>query len=105
MRPTFNDQVYALVRRVPRGRVITYGAVARVLGAPGKAREVGWAMHACPDDVPAHRVVNRDGAVSGDPATTAAARRRWQLEAEGVRFDAAGRCDLARYEWDPPDGP
>lgn len=95
----FSEAVYALVRRVPPGRVITYGAVAAWLGDPRKAREVGWAMNVCPDDVPAHRVINRRGAVSGPPGS--AARRRWRLEQEGVRFGPEGRCDLARYEWAP----
>jgi methylated-DNA-protein-cysteine methyltransferase related protein len=99
---TFNEDVYALVRRVPRGRVITYGAIAALLGDPRKAREVGWAMAQCPDDVPAHRVINRLGAVSGDPSATEARRRRLRLEAEGVRFDADGRCKLSEYEWAPP---
>jgi methylated-DNA-protein-cysteine methyltransferase-like protein len=97
---SFNEQVYALVRRVPRGRVITYGAVARCLGQPAAARQVGWAMHQCPHSVPAHRVINRLGAVSGDQQG-GAARRRARLEAEGLVFDEHGRCDLAVYEWAP----
>jgi methylated-DNA-protein-cysteine methyltransferase-like protein len=97
----FNDQVYALVRQVPAGRVITYGAIARLLGQPRKAREVGWAMHTCPDDVPAQRVVNRFGEVTGDPVGDGAAVRRLLLEAEGVQFDQQGRCDLSRYSWEP----
>lgn len=96
----FHEAVYALVRRVPPGRVITYGAVAALLGDPRKAREVGWAMNICPDDLPAHRVINRLGAVSGPPGS--AERRRRRLEQEGVVFDGEGRCDLARYEWAPP---
>ena len=99
--PSFNEQVYALVRRVPRGRVITYGSIARLLGDPRKAREVGWAMAACPDDVPAHRVINRLGAVSGDEDMPGGAIRRSMLEDEGVRFDTRGRCDLKIYEWLP----
>jgi methylated-DNA-protein-cysteine methyltransferase-like protein len=93
--------VYALVRRVPRGRVITYGSIARLLGDPRKAREVGWAMAACPDDVPAHRVINRLGAVSGETDMPSGAIRRTMLEDEGVHFDARGRCDLKIYEWLP----
>lgn len=100
---TFNQRVYALVRRVPAGRVITYGAVARALGDPRKAREVGWAMAACPKDVPAHRVINRLGAVSGEDGTPHGARRRTLLEKEGVRFGPDGRCNLDRYEWFPSD--
>jgi methylated-DNA-protein-cysteine methyltransferase-like protein len=97
----FNQRVYALARRVPAGRVITYGAIARLLGQPGKAREVGWAMHVCPDDVPAQRVVNRLGEVTGDQFADGAAVRRALLEAEGVQFDQRGRCDLSRYGWEP----
>jgi methylated-DNA-protein-cysteine methyltransferase-like protein len=97
----FTRRVYALVRRVPPGRVISYGMVARLLGAPGKAREVGWAMRRCPDDVPAHRVVNRHGEVSGDAVADGAARRRALLEAEGIEFDRLGRCDMLRVAWLP----
>jgi methylated-DNA-protein-cysteine methyltransferase related protein len=100
--PEFDERVYALVRQVPEGRVVTYGAIARALGEPRKAREVGWAMHHCPDDVPAHRVINRFGEVTGDLATSGAEFRRRELEAEGVRFDQRGRCDLGRYGWEPP---
>jgi methylated-DNA-protein-cysteine methyltransferase related protein len=98
---TFNEQVYALVRRVPPGRVITYGSIARLLGDPRKAREVGWAMAACPNDVPAHRVINRLGAVSGEADMPSGAIRRTMLEDEGVVFDPCGRCDLKIYEWLP----
>jgi methylated-DNA-protein-cysteine methyltransferase-like protein len=99
--PSFAERVYALVRNVPPGRVITYGTVAALLGDPRKAREVGWAMSVCPADVPAHRVINRFGAVSGPYGS--AEQRRARLEAEGVRFGADGRCDLGRYEWGPDE--
>lgn len=95
----FTEKVYKLVKRIPVGRVMTYGAIARTLGDPRKAREVGWAMHGCPTDVPAHRVINRMGALSGD---SYGAERRLLLEGEGVQFDRAGRCDLSVYEWSPP---
>lgn len=102
--PSFNELVFALVRRVPGGRVITYGEVARLLGDPRKAREVGWAMYACPDDVPAHRVVNRLGGISGETGSGGQELRRLLLESEGVRFDSRGRLDLKRYAWRPrPD--
>jgi methylated-DNA-protein-cysteine methyltransferase related protein len=98
---SFDERVYALARRIPRGRVMTYGAIAAHLGDPRKAREVGWAMNHCPDDVPAQRVINRLGGLSGAPRDVA--RRRRQLAAEGVVFDTEGRCDLAIYEWAPED--
>jgi methylated-DNA-protein-cysteine methyltransferase-like protein len=100
---SFNEQVYALVCQIPPGRVMTYGSVARWLGAPRKAREVGWAMHQCPDDVPAHRVINSRGGISGPPGSADRVRREQRLRTEGVRFDASERCDLRVYEWWPDD--
>lgn len=87
-----------MVRLVPRGRVITYGAIARVLGSPYKAREVGWAMAVCPDGVPAQRVINARGEISGGGQAEV---RRKQLEADGVAFLPGGRVDLERYLWLP----
>ena len=99
----FFRRVYALVARIPRGRVTTYGEVARILGAPGAARAVGWAMHGNPHGarVPCHRVVQRGGSCSpnfraGDPG----AQRRL-LEREGVRFRLDGRVDLEGHQWRP----
>ncbi len=98
---TFQERVYDLVRQVPKGRVITYGAIATVLGAPHKAREVGWAMAACPEGLPYQRVINARGEIStgGD-----AHRRKKALEADGVVFLQDGRVDLDRYLWLPEDG-
>jgi methylated-DNA-protein-cysteine methyltransferase-like protein len=98
---SFDEDVYNLARRIPPGRVTSYGAIARALGAPRKARQVGWALHRCPDDVPAHRVVNSVGKVTGDPVVDGAELRRLLLVDEGVELDSAGRCDLRRYFWDP----
>ena len=99
----FTEDVYRLVRCVPVGRVISYGAVARALGQPGKAREVGWALFRCPSDVPAHRVVNREGRLSGGWAFGGLEVRRLRLEAEGVRFSAPDQLDLERYGWQPAE--
>ncbi|MEN6478704.1 MAG: methylated-DNA--[protein]-cysteine S-methyltransferase [Anaerolineales bacterium] len=96
----FFERVYALVRQVPAGRVVTYGQVARALGSPGAARTVGWAMRVCPADVPWHRVVNGQGAVSARGRLVGAAVQRALLEEEGVEFDHRGRIDLAENEWD-----
>ena len=90
--------VYALVRQVPRGRVITYGQVARALGAPRAARTVGWAMRACPPDVPWQRVVNARGEISLRP-TVGYHEQRARLEEEGIRFNRSGRIDLNKYGW------
>jgi methylated-DNA-protein-cysteine methyltransferase related protein len=101
---SFPEQVYAIVRKVPRGRVITYGAIARLLGDPRKARQVGWAMAAAPDDrrppIPAHRVIKASGEL---PRGHEAHRAR--LTAEGVQFLADGKVDLDEHLWLPNDEP
>jgi len=109
---TFARAVWRLVRRIPRGRVMTYGQVAAALGRPGAARRVGWAMRICPPDVPWHRVVNAQGGISargGAPRRWPAAARvpsdsmrtqRLRLEAEGVAL-RRGRVALARHRWRP----
>ena len=89
---------------MPAGRVITYGIIARLLGDPRKAREVGWAMAAAHTQLPriaAHRVINARGALSGGPAFGGYAVQRNMLEAEGVLFMADGRVDLEQYLWLP----
>ncbi|MBV8716475.1 MAG: MGMT family protein [Chloroflexi bacterium] len=97
---SFPERVYALVRRVPRGRVITYGAIATVLGDPRKAREVGWAMAICPESVPYQRVINARGQISSGGDVN---KRRTALEADGVIFLQDGRVDLEHYLWLPGD--
>lgn len=94
--PTY-ARIYAVVRRIPAGRVTTYGAVARKV--PCGARQVGYALHALRGGTPLpwHRVLNARGAISlrGSDAIT----QRLRLEREGVRFSARGAVDLARYGW------
>lgn len=94
---------YDVVRRIPPGRVATYGGVARVAGVPGGARQVGYALAALADDdidVPWHRVINAKGEVSRRSGGRSFERiQRALLEAEGVVFDARGRIDLDRYGW------
>jgi methylated-DNA-protein-cysteine methyltransferase-like protein len=94
-------RIYALVRRVPPGRVTTYGRIARRLGCT--ARTVGFAMAALPagHDVPWQRVINSQGRVSARRNGDGDLIQRLLLEAEGVAFDAYGRIDLARYGWEP----
>ncbi len=94
----FDDAVYALVRRVPAGRVVTYGQVAALVGAPRAARAVGQAMRRCPPGVPWHRVVNGRGGISKRPNAGSMLSQRLLLLREGVRF-GQGRIDLARYGW------
>jgi methylated-DNA-protein-cysteine methyltransferase-like protein len=96
-------RIYAVVRRIPRGCVATYGQVAALAGLPGHARQVGYALHDLGDDsgVPWHRVINAQGRVSlrGEPGWDAIQRQL--LERERVRFDAEGRVSLPRYQWQP----
>lgn len=94
--PSFFARVYALVACIPPGRVTTYGMLARLLGAPRSARQVGWAMRVCPDALPWQRVVKSDGTIAGGEY---AALRRALLEAEGVPFLPDGRVDLAACLW------
>ena len=96
-------KIYAVVRRIPRGRVASYGQVAELAGLPGRARQVGYALHALPDDhrLPWQRVVNARGEVSRRAEPMMEQVQRSLLEAEGVQFDARGRIDLARFGWQP----
>ena len=99
-------RINAVVRRIPRGRVATYGQVARLAGLPGQARQVGYALHALSDPpadegVPWQRVVNARGEVSTRSEPGAECVQAAVLESEGVVFDARGRIDLARHLWRP----
>ena len=107
----FNNQVWDLVRQVPRGKVASYGQVARMIAPPEGVnpksylslgpRWVGSAMAKCPDDVPWQRVINSKGEISLRPG---AEEQRRLLEAEGVEFDARGRVDLVRFGWETGPG-
>jgi len=90
-----------VVRRIPHGRVATYGQVAELAGLPGHARQVGYALHALRVEsaLPWHRVVNAAGAVSLRSVPGFELEQRIRLEAEGVTFNARGRVPLARYRW------
>ncbi len=96
------ERIYAVVRRIPRGRIATYGQVAALAGMPRHARQVGYALHALgsDSDVPWHRVVNARGEVSPRAVPGWAEVQRDLLEAEDVEM-ARGRIDLARYAWKP----
>lgn len=103
MSATGHARVYAVVRRIPSGRVATYGQVARLAGMPGAARQAGYALHALPPGsaVPWHRVINAQGAVSLRSEAGDALGQRLLLEREGVHFDGRGRVALSRYQWQP----
>ncbi len=91
------ERIYAVVRRIPRGQVATYGQVAVLADASGP-RQIGYALHALEvEDVPWHRVINAQGACSLGPQS----KQRERLEAEGVAFSERGRVDLKRFRWVP----
>jgi methylated-DNA-protein-cysteine methyltransferase-like protein len=94
-------RIHEVVSRIPRGRIATYGQVARLAGLPGHARLVGYALHALPDEtsIPWQRVVNARGALSTPPGHDI--RQRRLLEREGIRFDSDGRIPLASFQWRP----
>jgi methylated-DNA-protein-cysteine methyltransferase-like protein len=95
-------RIYAVVKRIPRGRVATYGQVAALAGLPRHARQVGYALHALPEgsDVPWHRVINARGEVSPRATPGWDRLQRALLERERV-LGENGRVDLDRYRWEP----
>ena len=94
--PKYRERVYKLVRRIPAGRVMTYGQIAELLGDGYTARTVGFAMHGSDDGTPWHRVVNAKGACSTLNLVLPHDKQQRMLESEGVVFEN-GRCDLQRY--------
>lgn len=102
MSETARGKIHRLVKRIPKGRVMTYGQIASVLGDGFTARSVGHAMKLCDTEaVPWHRVINSKGACSTGRITIPVDLQRRMLEAEGVIFSGKGRCDLATYLWEP----
>ena len=98
---TLAAHVYGLVRACPAGRVTTYGWLAKAVGYPRGARMVGWIMNESPQGVPAQRVINSKGELSGNWAFNTPGGMRKLLEEEGIVFTPEGRVDLKRYGWDP----
>jgi methylated-DNA-protein-cysteine methyltransferase-like protein len=96
-----HERIFAAVRKIPRGRVSTYGAIARVAGLPRQARLVGYALHRLGGStaVPWHRVINASGRISLGDANGAATTQRLRLIAEGVIVGPTGRISLSRYGW------
>lgn len=95
------ESIYRVVRRIPPGRVATYGQVARLAGFARHARQVGYALHRLPDDsgVPWHRVLNARGEISIRAVPDDGRFQRLLLRGEGVRFGSDGRVSMARYQW------
>ncbi len=99
----FFEQVYAVVRLIPKGRVTSYGAIASYLGSKRSSRMVGWAMNASHSimDVPAHRVVNRFGALTGKMHFSTPDKMQVLLEAENIRIEDNQVVDFKKHFWDP----
>jgi methylated-DNA-protein-cysteine methyltransferase-like protein len=98
--PAYRERVYEIVRRIPTGRVMTYGQIADILGEGYTPRTVGFVMHAADEETtPWHRVINSQGACSTGRIILPPDKQQRMLEAEGVEFDARGRCNLGRYRW------
>ena len=100
----FYDQVYQMVRQIPKGRVASYGQIALLCGNPKASRAVGWALHLNPEPgvIPCHRVVNRFGGLSEAFAFGGENQQRILLESEGVVFLPDGRVDLQSHFWMGP---
>jgi len=101
---SFFESVYAVARLIPSGRVSTYGAIASYIGSPSAARMVGWALNKCHTQtqfVPAHRVVNRNGLLSGKHFFAGENTMKELLESEGVEVDGDKIVNFNFYFWDP----
>lgn len=99
--PGYRERVYEIVRTIPRGRVMTYGQLAEILGEGYTPRTVGFVMHSSSDKTPWHRVMNAQGACSTGKIVLPHDKQQRMLEAEGVVFNEHGRCDLEKYLWIP----
>lgn len=103
----FSESVFEQVARIPRGKVSTYGQIARLIGAPRSARYVGYALRANPNPgvdkgyIPCHRVVFKDGSLCKSFVFGGPDEQRQMLEAEGVTFTEDGRIDMGTCLWDP----
>jgi methylated-DNA-protein-cysteine methyltransferase related protein len=101
MMESLYSRITKVVCRIPKGRVATYGQIARLAGMPGHGRLVGYALHRLPEGSPApwHRVVNRLGRISLPPEPFEGSLQRRLLESEGVHFDAEDAIPLKRFQW------
>lgn len=101
-RSNLASQVFAVVARIPRGKVTTYGKIAAAVGHPRAARIIGGILHRAPAgaDLPFHRVVNREGTLAPAHVFGGADNQRRLLEAEGIIFTEDGKTDMKRFMWD-----
>jgi methylated-DNA-protein-cysteine methyltransferase-like protein len=97
----YREGVFRVVRRIPRGRVMTYGQIAEILGEGYTARTVGFVMHSADDKTPWHRVINAQGGCSTRGLVLPHDKQQRLLESEGVEFNDRGRCNLQDYLWIP----
>jgi methylated-DNA-protein-cysteine methyltransferase related protein len=97
----FFNKVYEVAKKIPYGKVTTYGHIAEVCGIKSSARTVGWALNGCGPDIPAHRVVNRYGALTGKIHFGDPNLMEDLLRSEGVEFDKNGCAKLEKHLWDP----
>ncbi|MGI9068010.1 MAG: MGMT family protein [Pyrinomonadaceae bacterium] len=97
----YRERVYRIVRSIPRGRVMTYGQLAEILGDGYTPRTVGFVMHGSDNKTPWHRVINAQGACSTGGIVLPHDKQQRMLEAEGISFNERGRCDLRTYLWIP----
>jgi methylated-DNA-protein-cysteine methyltransferase-like protein len=101
---SFFQSVYEVARLIPYGRVTSYGAIASFLGSKGSSRMVGWAMnatHHLPENIPAHRVVNRNGLLTGKHHFGGSQTMQELLESEGITVEDNQIQNFANYFWDP----
>jgi methylated-DNA-protein-cysteine methyltransferase-like protein len=100
---SFFERVYEIARQIPEGKVTSYGAIAKCLGSAQSARMVGWAMNAShnQDDIPAHRVVNRKGLLTGKHHFDGTNLMRQLLENEGIKIIDNQIIDFEKHFWDP----
>lgn len=101
----YRERVFKVVRSIPKGRVMTYGQIAAILGEGYTPRTVGFVMHSSDGSLPWHRVINAQGACSTGGIVLPADKQQRMLEREGVEFDDRGRCRLAQYLWEPKRRP
>lgn len=97
----FFNKVYSITKKIPYGKVSTYGDIAEACGIRSSARTVGWALNGCGPDIPAHRVVNRFGALTGKVHFGDPNLMEELLRGEGVEFDKNGCVNLERHLWKP----
>lgn len=97
----FNQRVYEVVKQIPKGKVTTYGAVAKIIGAPRCSRQVGWALHSNPafGEIPCHRVLFKDGSLTDGFAFGGREVQKALLEADGVVVSDDFKVDLKIYGW------